>query len=172
MTDWIIQIVGWIIGLGIITVILQHHFDKKISKFNLINESQFKAFNELWKSLMNLKREAEILWNELDKRKLSKFVESIKEAHISFQNNSLVLNKEDYDDLKEILDQFWNYKIGKERLIEMSDEEIQEAYHLSGAMAISNPRQSQVWSNESIKRKYEGLLENLREKFQAKMGIK
>ena len=87
MTDWIIQIVGWIIGLGIITVILQHHFDKKISKFNLINESQFKAFNELWKSLMNLKREAEILWNELDKRKLSKFVESIKEAHISFQNN-------------------------------------------------------------------------------------
>ncbi len=173
----LLQLIAWFIGAGIGGAIggaiFQHYSNKRLAKYNLVNESQFKAFSELWKSLMNLKRKGNDLWTELNKRKLSEFVKYIAEAHISLQDNSLVLDKKEYANLKKILDQFWYYKVGKERLIDMDNKKIQHKISsLSGSTLISDERQNQVLNNESIKKEYEGLLGDLREKFQKKMGIK
>ncbi|MBS3074544.1 hypothetical protein J4447_03770 [Candidatus Pacearchaeota archaeon] len=176
MIDWL-QLIQGIIGAGIggtiVGIISQHQSNKRLAIYNLVNESQFKAFSELWRSLMNLKRKGEDLWQEANERWLSEFVKYIEEAHISLQDNALILDKKEYEDLKKILDQFWHYRVGKERLIEMDNKKIQQKIsYLSGSIVISDERQNQVFSNESIKKEYEKLLDDLREKFQAKMGIK
>ena len=176
MTDWL-QILGWIISGGIsgtiVGIISQHYSNKKLVKYNLVNESQFKAFSELWKSLMNLKRRGQNLFIEANEKELSEFVKDIEEAHKSFQDNSLILEKEDYDSLKKILDQFWYYKVGKERLIDMDNKKIQQTIsYLSGAILILDERQNQVLNNESIKKEYERLLEDLRERFRKRMKIR
>lgn len=176
MIDWlqfIVGIIGGGIGGTIVGAIFHHYSSKSLAKYNLINESQFKAFSELWKALMNLKRKGEDLWNEANEKELLEFVKYIEEAHKSLQDNSLILDKKDYEDLKKLLDQFWYYKVGKMRLIDMDDKKIQQKIsYLSGSILISDERRSQVLNNESIKKEYERLLEDLRQNFQKKMGIK
>ena len=172
-----LQVLGWIVSGGIagtiVGIISQHYSDKKLARYNLINESQFRAFSELWKSLMNLKRKGDSLGDDVNEKDLSEFVKYIAEAHISLQDNSLILTKEDYANLKRILDKFWQYKIGKEKIIEMKDKKIQnKIFYVSGAIAISNERWNQESSNDSIKKEYENLLDDLRESFQKKREIK
>ena len=179
MIDWL-QLLFNLIGIGIvgtiIGIILQHSLNKKISKFNLINESQFKAFNELWKSLMDLKRKADELWDIANDTNLLNFVDSIKETDKIIEFNGLILNEEDYNNLKEILNVFSEFKVGKNRLIEMDKGKIKTEHREgrldSGAIYIYDERENQVYTNSNSKSKYEILIQNLKKKFQDKMGIK
>ena len=65
---------------------------------------------------------------------------------------------------------------GKTRLIDMDKGKIKaerkEFTMRNGARAIYDERVSQISQNEDIKNEYESLLEELRKKFQGKMGIR
>lgn len=172
-------IIGGIIGGGVVSIIsavLQHYSNKKLNRFEVVNESQFKTFNELWKSLTDLKFKANNLWDNANDVTLLSFVNSLKDASDTLEANALILNEVDYNNLKNILNKFSDYQIGKTRLIDMDKgkikAEIKTFTTLHGAMTISDDRLNQVFQNENSKKEYEKLLGELRIKFQDKMGIK
>lgn len=177
--SWSEIIIGGIIGGGlggaITGGIINHLSNKKLFKLNLINESQFKAFNELWKTLTDLKIEADELWEKTNDKNLLKFISSLKKAVYVVELNALILSKEDYDKLKKILEEFSDYRIGKTRLIDIDKGKIKDetiyGQTPSGARTIYNERMNQVFRNESSKRQYESLLEELRNKFRVRMGV-
>lgn len=179
MVDWL-QLFFNILGIGIVgaigEIILQNSLNKKLSRFNLINESQFKAFNELWKSLMDLKWKADNLWEIANDENLLDFVKSLKEADKTIELNALILNEQDYNNLKEILKIFSDYRIGKNRLIDMDKGKIKSEHRTgqlsSGAIYIYDERENQVYTNSNSKTKYETLIQDLKKKFQNEMGIK
>lgn len=172
-------LLGGIIGGGIVAVIstiLQHQSSKKLNKFGIVNESQFRAFSELWKSLMDLKNKGDDLWNNVTGKNLLDFIQSLKEADRSLESNSIILNEEDYQNLKNILNKFSDYQVGKTRLADIDTGKIKAERKTgqlrSGAIYIYDERQDQVFQNESTKKEYELLLQDLRRKFQDKMEIK
>jgi len=178
MIDWS-QIIGWIIsgGIGgaIVGTMFQHYSNKKLVKYNLVNESQFKAFSELWKSLIDLKRKADDLWIEANEKNLLNFVDSLKETDKVLEFNALILTEHDYNNLKEILKNFSEYRIGKNRLIDMDKGKIKVERRygdIHGAITIYDERDNQIFQNENSKKRYESLIVDLRKKFQDKMGIK
>ncbi len=178
--NWTEIIIGGIIGGGlggvIVGGIINHYSSKKLDKFHLISESQFKAFSELWKSLTELKNKANDLWDNANDVTLLSFINSLKETSDTLEANALILNEVDYNDLKNILAKFGEYRIGKTRLIDMDKGKIKaerkEFLLSNGAHAIYDERLSQLSQNEDIKNEYEKLLGELRIKFQDKMGIK
>lgn len=175
-TEIIIGILSGGLGGAVVSGIINHYSNKKLGKFNLISESQFKAFSELWKSLTELKNKADDLWDHANDVTQLGFVNSLKEASDSLEVNALILNELDYNNLKDILTKFSEYGIGKTRLIDMDKGKIkaEREYHTlsNGMKAISDERISQISQNEDIKNKYEKLLGELKIKFQDKMGIK
>ena len=178
--SWTEIIIGGIIGGGlggaIVGGIINHYSSKKLDQFHLINESQFRAFSELWKSLTELKNKASELWDNANDITLLSFVNSLKETSDTLEVNALILNEVDYNNLKNILVKFSEYRIGKIRLIDMDKGKIKaerKKFTLtSGARAVYDERLSQISQNEDIKNEYESLLNELRKKFQNNMGIK
>ena len=174
--NWWQQIISWIISAGIGGSIVAHYLNKKLAKYNLVGESQFKAFSELWKSLIDLKMKADELWEIANDKNLLNFVNSLKEADKVLAFNTLILNKKDYNSLKEILNKFSDYRIGKNRLIEMDKGKIKAEHRTgtlnSGAIYIYDERENQVYTNSNSKKEYERLIQDLKKNFQDKMGIK
>lgn len=178
--SWTEIIIGGIIGGGlggvIVGGIINHYSNKKLDTFHLINESQFKAFSELWKSLTELKNKAKDLWENANDITLLSFVNSLKETDDTLEANALILNESDFNNLKNILTKFSEYRIGKTRLIDMDKGKIKaerkEFTLTNGARTIYDERMCQISQNEDIKNEYEKLLAELRIKFQDKIGIK
>lgn len=178
--SWAEIIIGGIIGGGlggvIVGGIINHYSNKKLAQFHLINESQFKAFSELWASLSKLKNKANDLWDNANDATLVSFVNSLRDTTGTLEANALVLNESDFNNLKDILTKFSEYRIGKIRLIDMDKGKIKserKEFNLTnGIRAIYDGRLSQISQNEDLKNEYENLLGELRTKFQDKMGIK
>jgi hypothetical protein len=59
MTDWLQTIVSAGIGGGIVVAVFEYYSNKRLAKYNIISECQFKTFSELWKSLTDLKLKAD-----------------------------------------------------------------------------------------------------------------
>lgn len=174
--NWIISFISGGIGGAIVGAIFQHYSNKGLVKYNLVNESQFRAFSELWKSLTDLKSKADDLWENANDIKLLSFVLSLKEADKNLEANAIILNEEEYKSLRDIINKFSDYQFGKTRLIDMDKGKIKaerkEFTLTNGARGIYDERISQISQNEDIKNEYEKLLGELRIKFQDKMGIK
>ena len=178
MIDWqqlITAFLGVGIGGTIVGIISQHYSNKSLVRYNLVSDSQFKTFNELWKSLTDLKIKANDLWGHANDIILLSFVNSLKDASDALDANSLLLNDADYNNLKNILNKFGEYQIGKTKLIDIDKGKIKTEIKMgnwNGSMMIFDERLNQVSQNESLKKEYEKLLEDLKKKFQERMGIR
>ena len=82
-------------------------------KQELIINSKFDLYNNLWGSLIDLKVTMDYLWIKLDKPTFNNFVNNLKNARISINKNKLLLDKDDYTGLIEIIDTIEKYKNGK-----------------------------------------------------------
>jgi|SRR3989344_7422840 len=148
-----------------ITAGLMHYYSSKmLAKYKLVHESQFKAFNELWKSLAELKLKFEELWGELNWDNLLRFSDSLESTKESLEVNSVLLNEGDYNDLKDILNIFANLQVGKTRLMALSK-------NITSSSLEIEAWEDQINSNKKFKVKYEELLNNLKAKFKIKMGV-
>ncbi len=104
--------------LEIIKAQVQRESDKQRITFSMYFEGQFKFYNELWMSLADLNEKTEKLWDDASKENLKHFVKSIKTAKKQLESKAIMIEREHYLKLHEILTAFENYQIGKEKLIQ------------------------------------------------------
>lgn len=86
-------------------------------KFSMYFEEQFKIYNNLWVSLVELEFEVDKLWKSATKTNLQSFMQSLKKAKKQIKYSALLIEKKHYKQILDNFEAFENYKVGKEKLL-------------------------------------------------------
>ena len=118
------------------------------------SESQFKIYNELWKSLCDLKYSMFELWDEASKTNLNSFSKQLYDTNLKLENSALVIEENHYIELMKILNDFANYELGKKVLIEYRKQRVPspERYQI----------QKMINQNREIKDRLLAVLQSIR----------
>lgn len=112
---------------------------------------QFELYNTFWHSLYDLKVKADVLWEEASQNNLSKFKRQLKQTIDEIEKSSLFIEENHYKELKLVLQEFSNYRIGKSKLIRCREKN-------TGIDQINGL----IESNRQNKKKYENLIETIK----------
>jgi len=132
-------------------------------------KSQFEAYSSTWKSLQALRLEGNELWKRANDNNLVKFAEQLKLTMQVVHECEIFFDELDYKKLFSVLNKFENFKLGKRRLIEISSKQDLERFRSEGSILhehISN----QINVNQTLKREYEQILDNIRISFRQKLS--
>lgn len=100
---------------------LQIENQKQQLMFSMYFEGQFKLYNDLWLALSELQDEVDKLWEEASKSNLRSFIKAIQQAKRQIKNSAILIEQEHYEQIMNNLKAFEDYRIGKERLINIYD---------------------------------------------------
>lgn len=81
------------------------------------SEKQFVLYNGLWRSLCDLKHSMERLWVHASEQSLRDFADKLAQASHKLEQSALLIEPHHYEELDEILNQFGDYRVGKQTLI-------------------------------------------------------
>ena len=96
---------------------IQSESEKQNVMFSLYFEGQFKIYNDLWVSLVELQNWVDILWSEANPRNLRMFISVLKKAKRQIRNSALLIETNHYNEIMLVIDSLENYQVGKEGLI-------------------------------------------------------
>jgi len=100
--------------------------EKSKTVFLRYSEHQFKLYNDLWKSLCDLKHIGEELWERAEIQKLKDFSKQLKTTKLTVEKSALLIEDYHYKDLMKILDNFGRFEFGKMTLISLQNRQTQE----------------------------------------------
>jgi hypothetical protein len=106
--------------------IKKNELEKSKSLFLRYSEHQFNLYNELWKSLCDLKHIGEELWERADPQLLKKFSKQLRETKLTVEKSALLIEDNHYKSLIDILDKFGSFEIGKLTLITLRNRTVHE----------------------------------------------
>lgn len=106
--------------------IKKNELEKSKSLFLRYSEHQFNLYNELWKSLCDLKHIGEELWERADPQLLKKFSKQLRETKLTVEKSALLIENNHYKSLIDILDKFGSFEIGKFTLITLRNRTAHE----------------------------------------------
>lgn len=112
---------------------------------------QFELYNTFWHSLYDLKVKADVLWEEASHNNLSKFKRQLKQTIDEIEKSALFIEENHYKELKLVLQEFSNYRIGKSKLIKYRE-----------TITDINKINDLIDSNKRNKQKYEKLIETIK----------
>lgn len=98
---------------------LQTEREKQKFIFSLYFEGQFKIYNELWISLIELEDCVNQLWETASGKNLASFVKSLQKAKKQIRSSALLIEQEHYEKIIKSFELFEEYKIGKEELMKI-----------------------------------------------------
>lgn len=87
------------------------------SSKNRYNEKQFEIYNELWGSLLDLKKAGDQLWLEANQENLQDFADQLKQTQEEIDRKSIFIELDHYTRLNTLNDKMLRFSIGKSRLI-------------------------------------------------------
>lgn len=129
--------------------------EKAKSLFLRYSEKQFELYNEIWKILVYTKKQADSLWEKAEASKIESFIEQIDLTKSAIDDNMLLIEEIHYNKLSQLISQFENFKIGKEKLIDIRKSTIET----NGINLITDAQiVSTIESNRSWKTSYDKLL--------------
>ena len=117
-----------------------------------IFESQFTLYQNLMVSLNKLQAAADLLWEEVNEETIHIFTSQLSETEQVFNDNSLLIEKEEYDELKRLLANFNDFLRGKNKLMELWESH-------AGLSYINEV----IENNRIIKMEYSNLMNQIRE---------
>ncbi|AOS97374.1 hypothetical protein AUP74_01944 [Microbulbifer aggregans] len=85
--------------------------------FSLYFEGQFRIYNDLWSSLVELQHCVKSLWESASTANVQKLSKSLKEAKLQVQKSALLIEPDHYIEIINALEDFENYRVGKEKLV-------------------------------------------------------
>lgn len=88
------------------------------------SERQFVLYNELWRSLCDLKHSMELLWVHASEENVRDFADKLAQASDNLEQSALLVEPNHCQELNEILNQFGEYRLGKETLIEVRRDRV------------------------------------------------
>lgn len=123
------------------------------------SDTQFNLYNELWRSLCNLKASANDLWEQVTLTKVKNFAKQVKAANDAVEKSALLIEDDHYRKLKEIINQFNEFRFGKKRLVELNSRAT------NSRNLGENDIRHTIESNRQRKEEYTELLNDLRQHF-------
>jgi hypothetical protein len=142
------------------TLLEEYKNQLETARINLtrFHDSQFPLYNALWQSLHDLKLAGDKLWEKADEENLNLFTERLTNTETMINKNILLIEDKDLEQLKSLINAFWNFQIGKKTLTEIlnlsvkiSEEEIEET----------------ISSNRQIREQYNALIFDIAKSFKA-----
>lgn len=103
-----------------------HDLEKAKRRHFLYSQSQFELYNSLWKQLVYTKRLADDLWEKADPKNLPSFADQIRQTKFVIDENMLLIEEEHYNRLMDLMSEFENFKVGKQRLVEIRQSSAEE----------------------------------------------
>lgn len=100
--------------------------------FSMYFEGQFKIYNDLWVSLVELRHWVDQLWADATSRNLRNFIRALEKAQRQIQNSALLIESDHYNQINAAMQAFADYKVGKEGLVsgrnahQIDDNEVRE----------------------------------------------
>lgn len=122
---------------------------------------QFKLYNELWMSLYDLKIRGDKLWEVASINNVKSFAEQLKRTENQIDRHSLLIEDQHYSNLKNLINNFNQFKFGKTTLVELrknNSSNDNSDITLDQVNAVIN-------QNKELKDKYSSLLVLLKEDF-------
>jgi len=83
-------------------------------------------YNDLWKSLCDLKHIGEELWERAEPQKVKSFSKQLRTTKLTVEKSALLIEDKHYNDLLEILNKFGRFEIGKLTLITLRNRQAHE----------------------------------------------
>lgn len=119
---------------------------------------QFGLYNQLWLSLWELKKAGDSLQENASKSNLENFSEKLIQARDEVEKGSILVEDNHYKELSKLLDELKNYKLGKEKLVEIYEKRNSEV----SRKFVNADIDKLVRNNDCIKEKYEKLIEEIK----------
>lgn len=95
--------------------------DKVSFAFSMYFEGQFKIYNGLWVSLVELKYCVDQLWADATNHNLGIFIRALKKAQRQIQNSALLIEADHYNQITTAMQAFADYRVGKEQLVSIKN---------------------------------------------------
>jgi hypothetical protein len=125
------------------------------------SEGQFDEYRDLWSALCDLKVAADDLWNAATPSKADAFLDKLSETRLSLEKSSLLVEREHYQRLTNLLNQFNEFWHGKQALIDLRLLEDEDQ------RVLQDRRRQIVEGNGFLVNEYSQTLDELRGYFQA-----
>ncbi len=122
----------------------------------LFNETQFKLYNSLWKTLYDLKQVADELWAAANIKNLNKFIHQLRTTQQKIYQNILIIEDTHYNELINLTTTFWNFQVGKRTLIELRKDSRE---------INSHEIEATIQNNKHIKENYNNLIFEISQAF-------
>jgi hypothetical protein len=100
--------------------------EKSKTLFLRYSEHQFTLYNELWKSLCELRNIGEELWEKAELKELKDFSKQLKLTKLTVEKSALLIEDQHYKDLIQILEKFGKFEFGKLTLIQLRNRQAHE----------------------------------------------
>ncbi|QCX37313.1 hypothetical protein FF125_02235 [Aureibaculum algae] len=140
--------------------------EKSKSLFLRYSEHQFNLYNDLWKSLCDLKHIGEELWEKAEPQLTKKFSKQLRETKLTVEKSALLIEDGHYKSLTTILDKFGNFEIGKLRLINLRNKTVHEMNEYG---VRNNEIRNVIENNRQTKQEYIKLTKELSSSFKAQI---
>lgn len=138
--------------------IKKNDLEKSKTLFLRYSEHQFTLYNELWKSLCDLRHIGEELWAQAEIQKVKDFSKQLKLTKLTVEKSALLIEDRHYKDLIQLLDNFGKFEFGKLTLISLRNR---QAHELAD-YGISNMEiQRVIDQNRQAKQQYVTMVDEL-----------
>ncbi|MCG8672623.1 MAG: hypothetical protein MI867_24690 [Pseudomonadales bacterium] len=98
------------------------HFDGLKAVLMRYSERQFDIYRELWGSLCELKLTTDDLWIRATPDNVARFSEQLNKTRFWLEKSSLFIEDTHYQRLKGVFDEFEQFLVGKENLVELRND--------------------------------------------------
>lgn len=133
-------------------------FEKAKSIFFRYSEHQFMLYNDLWKSLCDLKNIGEDLWESAEIKKLNGFSKQLYKTKIDVEKSALLIENNHYVILMNLLNAFAKFDLGKEQLITFRNKSFKE---ISNFGITDDDIKYVINLNKDIRMEYLEMIKNL-----------
>lgn len=132
--------------------------EKSKTLFLRYSEHQFNLYNDLWKSLCDLKSIGEELWERAEIQKVKDFSKQLKSTKLTVEKSALLIEDKHYKDLIKILDNFGKFEFGKMTLISLRNK---QAHEFENYGVNDNEIRRVINQNEQTKQEFISLVDEL-----------
>jgi hypothetical protein len=124
--------------------------------------TQFEAYFDIWRSLQALRIAGDALWERASHENIGQFAQQLRDTSSQIQIYQPFFEESHYHVLKELLNEFGRFRLGKVRLVEFISSRDE-------GRVIHSMAEDQIFRNREIKDRYEALLEQIGNSFRAKL---
>ncbi|MTI47670.1 MAG: hypothetical protein FH761_07495 [Firmicutes bacterium] len=112
--------------------------DTQATKAKIYNDTQFKHYNTLYSALIDLKLIANKLWENAEQSKVKILSKKLKEAIENLEKSRILIAEDDYLEMKRLIEIFSNYRVGKQKLIDIRNSNLNQIIDMYKVEEIIN----------------------------------